>query len=85
MGLANARRSNSATIVVRFDEETMSATSQQPGPGSPTKPVAAPPTPGSLHDRAGTDPVGFSFRDEAVPWMTIRLASDSSQPPLAAS
>lgn len=30
-------------------------------------------------------PVGFSFRDEAVPWMTIRLASDSSQPPVAGS
>ncbi|MEV4976827.1 hypothetical protein [Streptomyces scopuliridis] len=38
----------------------------------------------SLYDRTGTDPVGFSFRDEAVPWMTIRLASDSSQPPVAA-
>ncbi|MFF4531654.1 GFA family protein [Streptomyces sp. NPDC001407] len=38
----------------------------------------------SLDDRTGTDPVGFSFRDEAVPWMTIRLASDSSQPPVAA-
>ncbi|MGW1158867.1 GFA family protein [Streptomyces sp. NPDC002519] len=30
----------------------------------------------SLDDRSGTDPVGHSFREEAVPWMTIALAPD---------
>lgn len=29
----------------------------------------------SLDDRTGTDPVGHSFRDEAVLWMTVALAS----------
>ncbi|MEU8308934.1 hypothetical protein AB0C84_35770 [Actinomadura sp. NPDC048955] len=38
----------------------------------------------NLYDRTGIDLVEFSCRDEAVPWMTIRLASDSSQPPVAA-
>ncbi|MFJ7969638.1 GFA family protein [Streptomyces sp. NPDC096324] len=32
----------------------------------------------SLADRSGTDPVGHSFREEAVPWMTIALGSDPS-------
>ncbi|WP_282697643.1 GFA family protein [Streptomyces sp. CC208A] len=30
----------------------------------------------SLDDRSGTDPVGHSHRQEAVPWMTIILAPD---------
>ena len=30
----------------------------------------------SLDDRSGTDPVGHSFREETVPWMTITLAPD---------
>ncbi|WP_329155952.1 GFA family protein (plasmid) [Streptomyces sp. NBC_01456] len=36
----------------------------------------------SLDDRSGTDPVGHSFREEAVPWMNITLATDpcASQP-----
>ncbi|MGX5185721.1 GFA family protein [Streptomyces avermitilis] len=38
----------------------------------------------SLDDRGGTDPVGHSFRDEAVPWMTITLASDPLAPEPAA-
>ncbi|MEU5668668.1 hypothetical protein [Streptomyces longwoodensis] len=34
----------------------------------------------SLDDRSGTDPVGHSYRREAVPWMTIALADDPSAP-----
>lgn len=34
----------------------------------------------SLDDRSGTDPVGHSYRHEAVPWMTIALADDPSTP-----
>ncbi|MEV5150884.1 GFA family protein [Streptomyces werraensis] len=30
----------------------------------------------SLDDRSGTDPVGHSYRDEAVPWISITLAPD---------
>ena len=30
----------------------------------------------SLDDRSGTDPVGHSFREEAVSWMVIQLAPD---------
>ena len=32
----------------------------------------------SLDDRSGTDPVGHSFREEAVPWMTITLGQAPS-------
>lgn len=39
----------------------------------------------SLHDRTDTEPAGFSFHDEAASWITIRLASASSQPPVAAA
>ncbi|GAA2530938.1 hypothetical protein GCM10010398_14950 [Streptomyces fimbriatus] len=34
----------------------------------------------SLDDRSGTDPVGHSHRDEAVPWMAITLARDALAP-----
>ncbi|MBV9023980.1 MAG: GFA family protein [Streptomycetaceae bacterium] len=34
----------------------------------------------SLDDRSGTDPVGHSFREEAVPWMTVTLAPDPHAP-----
>ncbi|WP_079168199.1 GFA family protein [Streptomyces colonosanans] len=34
----------------------------------------------SLDDRSGTDPVGHSYREEAVPWMTIALAPDPFRP-----
>ncbi|MEV7465409.1 GFA family protein [Streptomyces kronopolitis] len=34
----------------------------------------------SLDDRSGTDPVGHSFREEAVPWMTVMLAPDPHTP-----
>ncbi|MGW0770828.1 GFA family protein [Streptomyces sp. NPDC002676] len=34
----------------------------------------------SLDDRSGTDPVGHSYREEAVPWMTIALAPDPCAP-----
>ncbi|MFF8592889.1 hypothetical protein ACF061_15875 [Streptomyces sp. NPDC015220] len=30
----------------------------------------------SLDDRSGTDPVGHSLREEAVPWLIIDLAPD---------
>jgi hypothetical protein len=30
----------------------------------------------SLDDRSGTNPVGHSYRKEAVPWMTVALAPD---------
>ncbi|MFC8125950.1 GFA family protein [Streptomyces sp. NPDC057302] len=33
----------------------------------------------SLDDPTGTTPVGFSFRDEAVPWMTVQLASEPAE------
>ncbi|MFD7537504.1 GFA family protein [Streptomyces sp. NPDC059819] len=33
----------------------------------------------SLDDPTGTAPVGFSFRDEAVPWMTVHLASETAE------
>lgn len=39
----------------------------------------------SLDDRSGTDPVGHSFREEAVPWMTITLAPDPRAPQPASS
>lgn len=34
----------------------------------------------SLDDRSGTDPVGHSYRQEAVPWMTIALADGPHVP-----
>nr|WP_181412067.1 GFA family protein [Streptomyces sp. F12] len=34
----------------------------------------------SLDDPSGTDPVGHSYRDEAVPWITITLAPDPLRP-----
>lgn len=34
----------------------------------------------SLDDSTGIDPVGHSFRHEAVPWMTVTLAPDPGAP-----
>jgi hypothetical protein len=39
----------------------------------------------SLDDPSGTAPVGHSFRDQAVPWMTIALAPDPLGPQTGAS
>ncbi|MFF0429041.1 NUDIX domain-containing protein [Streptomyces sp. NPDC004520] len=37
----------------------------------------------SLDDRSGTDPVGHSYRQEAVPWMTVALADGPGLLPAA--
>lgn len=34
----------------------------------------------SLDDRSDTDPVGHSYSEEAVPWMTIYMAPDPRAP-----
>ncbi|WP_435845725.1 GFA family protein [Streptomyces exfoliatus] len=34
----------------------------------------------SLDDRSGTDPVGHSYRQDAVPWMTIAHTDDPHAP-----
>uniref|UniRef100_UPI00374E1760 hypothetical protein n=1 Tax=Streptomyces lonegramiae TaxID=3075524 RepID=UPI00374E1760 len=34
----------------------------------------------SLTEQSGIDPVGHSFREAAVPWMTITLAPDPLHP-----